>query len=135
MEKYESMLKLKNYIVNEIYYKINDNFTPSENGTPVNLSIIPDIKTKDNYMQVLLNTVIFANSVENNYPFEMKVSITGEFIVEGDSAEKFVRNAIAILYPYIRSIVSTYTAAANISPLILPVINVNKLIDDQSKNN
>ena len=38
-------------------------------------------------------------------------------------------NAIAILYPYIRSIVSVYTSSINVPPLILPVINVNALIE------
>ena len=40
------------------------------------------------------------------------------------------KNAIAILYPYVRALISTYTANANINPLILPAINVNKLIEN-----
>lgn len=81
-----------------------------------------------------MKVIIYEDAVENNKPFEMRIELTGYFIVEGSEPERFKANAIAILYPYIRSIVSTYTANANITPLLLPAINVNKLIEDQKEN-
>ena len=66
-------------------------------------------------------------------PFEMKVDITGTFETQGESPKVFQANAIAILYPYIRAIVSTYTSAANTQPLILPAINVNAMLEKQNK--
>lgn len=134
MEKYESILKFKKYEVNEIYYKKNIAFTPDEQGTPINLKIKPITDIKDNNMNITLKVIIYENAVENNKPFEMRIDLTGYFIVEGSEPERFRANAIAILYPYIRSIVSTYTANANITPLLLPAINVNKLIEDQDEN-
>ena len=69
------------------------------------------------------------------YPFYMKVVLRGFFTIENNEDNiNFEPNAIAILYPYIRSIVSTYTANANIMPLTLPVINVNKLLKDKEKD-
>lgn len=133
MEKYNSVLKFNNYIVNEIKYKTNKEFKGSDEGTTININIVPKIDIKDNNMSITLITNIFSNALENNYPFEMQIDITGDFSTEGDSPDKFVRNAIAILYPYVRAIVSTYTSSANISPLILPAINVNKLIENQEK--
>lgn len=133
MGKYNSILKFNNYIVDEIRYKTNNEFKDSEEGTSIDINIVPKIDIKDNNLNITLITNIFNNAVENNYPFEMKIDITGYFSTEGDSPDKFLRNAIAILYPYVRSIVSTYTASANITPLILPAINVNKLIEDQNK--
>lgn len=133
MGKYNSILKFNNYIVDEIRYKTNNEFKDSEEGTSIDINIVPKIDIKDNNLNITLITNIFNNAVENNYPFEMKIDITGYFSTEGDSPDKFLRNAIAILYPYVRSIVSTYTASANITPLILPAINVNKLIEDQLK--
>ena len=64
----------------------------------------------------------------------MKVNLTGYFMADSCNPETLKANAIAILYPYVRAIVSTYTANANITPLILPPINVNKLIKDQEEN-
>ena len=40
---------------------------------------------------------------------------------------------MAILFPYIRALVSTFTANANVPPLILPPINVVNLIENVSK--
>ncbi|MBQ2937390.1 MAG: protein-export chaperone SecB [Clostridia bacterium] len=135
MEKYESVLKFIRYEVNEIYFKKNINFQLSEDGTPIGLKIKPTIDIKDKNMNITLQIIIFENAEQNNKPFEMKINLTGYFIAEGCNPEAFKVNAIAILYPYVRAIVSTYTANANITPLILPTINVNKLIEDQEQEN
>lgn len=133
MEKYESILKFKKYEVNEIYFKKNIAFTPNQEGTPINIKIKPIVDIKDNNMNITLNVIIYENAIKNNKPFEMKIELTGYFIIEGSEPERFKANAIAILYPYVRAIVSTYTANANITPLLLPAINVNKLIEDQEE--
>lgn len=134
MERYESILKFEKYIVNEICFKTNQEFKDNNEGTPIDLNIRPKIDIHKDNMKITLNTTIFANAIEKNYPFEMNIEIIGLFIVKGDEPKKFVKNAIAILYPYVRAIVSTYTAAANVNSLILPAINVNKLIEDQKED-
>ena len=111
MEKIDSVLKFDEYIVNEVY--------------------VPKIKADKNTMIVNLITYIFEDAEENNFPFEMRVDISGYFVMQGEQIERFTANAIAILYPYIRAIVSTYTASANISPLILPAINVNAMLKNK----
>lgn len=133
MEEYESVLKFTRYEVNEIFFKKNINFKSKEEGTPINLKIKPLINLRDNNMDITLQVIIFENAEENNKPFEMKIDITGYFYTQESNPQIFKANAIAILYPYVRAIVSTYTANANITPLILPAINVNKLIKDQEK--
>ena len=134
MDKYKSKLIFKKYIVDEIVFKYNKEFK----NKPV--EIIFDIDKKINYendkkMNVSLKVKIFEEN--EKYPFYMMVSITGFFEIENnDEGINFEPNAIAILYPFIRSIVSTYTASANVMPLILPVINVNKYLEDkQIKDN
>ena len=54
----------------------------------------------------------------------MDFIMEGIFSVEGEDVERFEVNGISLLYPYIRSIVSTYTANSNLPTLILPPINV-----------
>ena len=132
---YESILKFKSYSVNEITFIANDEFLASEEGLQIQFSINKETTTKENNMVVKLITNIFENSKENKYPFEMKIVITGYFTIENNNEEiNFEPNAIAILYPYIRSIVSTYTANTNVNALILPIINVNKLIENTKKD-
>lgn len=131
MKEYNSVLKFLSYKVNEVTLKTNEEFVEEKEGTPISLSIKPTITIEDKKMNITLTVEIFKNAKEKNYPFEMMVETTGFFEAEGEKPEKFVKNAIAILYPYVRALVSTYTASANINPLILPAINVNKLIEDQ----
>ncbi len=133
MEGIKSILEFKNYVVNEITYKKNNEFN-KDKAVSISLDVEPQIKIDNNDMIIDLVTTIFENSKQNNYPFEMKVSITGYFSTSGESPEKFQANAIAILYPYIRAIVSTYTASANISPLILPAININAMLEARENN-
>ena len=131
MKEYNSVLKFISYKVNEVTLKTNEEFVEEKEGTPISLSIKPTITIEEKKMNIKLTVEIFKNAKEKNYPFEMIVETTGFFEAEDEKPEKFVKNAIAILYPYVRALVSTYTANANINPLILPAINVNKLIEDQ----
>ena len=39
-----------------------------------------------------------------------------------------------VLYPYVRALVTTITANANVPPYILPVMNSNSLFKDKHKN-
>lgn len=59
----------------------------------------------------------------------MKVTIKGYFSIDAEEAHidvrMFEQNAIAILFPYLGAIVSTYTANANVAPVILPAMNIN----------
>ena len=133
MEKYKSKLIFNKYIVNEIQFKYNEKF--ENRPVDISFSILKEVKRIDNKMEVSLETKIFENVEKNNYPFEMFIKLTGFFTEENnDEKINFEPNAIAILYPYIRAIVSTYTANANVNSLILPTINVNKLIKEKEEN-
>lgn len=132
--KYESSLKFNKYVVNKIIFKNNDNFKQDSERMSIDFNIHKSIVKKNNNMEVKLFTQIFSKAEENNYPFEMEVVLTGYFTeINNKEDVNFEPNAIAILYPYIRAIVSTYTASANVNALILPAINVNKLIEEQNK--
>lgn len=123
-----SSLKFLNYIVNKVVYKIN-NTKPNKDGWKLNFDVnnTTKINQEKNKMNVVLNVNIF-NGVEDA-PFYMETEIVGYFELEGeDDITKYEANAIAIMYPYLRAIVSTYTASANIAPVILPAINVNAML-------
>jgi preprotein translocase subunit SecB len=61
--------------------------------------------------------------------FETEVEITEEF-----QQGKFVTiNAPAIIFPYLRSFVTTFTVNAGLNPVILPTINFQALADAAAK--
>ena len=131
MEEIKSALIFKRYVVNKIIFEKNDNYTFKE-GEKINFRIKDEIKKQKDKMEVKLMVNIFENAKENSYPFEMEIHITGYFEIENDNENiNFMPNAIAILYPYVRAIVSTYTASANVNPLILPTINVNAMLKNK----
>lgn len=131
--KITSSLRFDNYIVDKVYFKNNQKYEGDE--ISLDFSVFPDITVSDDKekMVVELTVNIFDDAVEKNYPFEMSVTVIGFYSMHapGEDILKYKKNAIAILYPYIRAIVSSYTANANINPLLLPAINVNKLIEVQ----
>lgn len=131
-KKVESILRFENYIVKETKFVINETFSERKNVQLV-FSIRPKVEIDKNKLRISLETEIFEDAKKNDFPFEMYVSIIGKFNTSGGDVNKFIPNAIAILYPYVRAIVSTYTAQANVNALILPPINVNKLISENSK--
>ena len=123
MEEIKSALIFKRYVVNNYTFK---------EGEKINFRIKDEIKKQKDKMEVKLMVNIFENAKENSYPFEMEIHITGYFEIENDNENiNFMPNAIAILYPYVRAIVSTYTASANVNPLILPTINVNAMLKNK----
>ena len=135
-ENVKSSLRFINYIVDKIDFYANKDF--KEEPIEVDFKIRKQIEyfeDENNTMHVSIEAKIFENPTENNYPFSMNVMLTGIFELENcdlDKRESFAEvNSIAILFPYLRAIVSTFTANANIQPLILPPINVVKLVSEK----
>lgn len=127
MESIKSRLVFSNYIVNKIEF--NNNILCDNKEIKIDFDIDSKIDfINENEFIVSLFIEIFKNAEENNYPFNFKAEITGMFAIDGvNEKEKFMyaeQNAVAILFPYIRALVTSYTAASNVQPLILPAINV-----------
>ncbi|HEF5710464.1 protein-export chaperone SecB [Bacillus cereus] len=134
----KSSLHFIDYIVNFIEFSRNDDF---EDGKPtIDFHInrkVDYLEDEENTMLVTIEVTIFDNPKEKNYPFSMKLNVTGIFELENVDMDKRVSfaevNSVAILFPYIRSLITTYTSNANIPPLILPPINVLKLIEKEEE--
>lgn len=121
----KSSLYFEDYIVNSVEFVVNKNFNSVEN-VKIDFDISHETIVENNNMQISINLNVFKEMEKNNYPFNIKVSITGYYRIDGedDNISTYEKNGLAILYPYIRSIVSTYTANSNVPTLILPPINI-----------
>lgn len=71
-------------------------------------------------------SVIFV-SCRSTFSFENPIAIE-------DIPDFFYPNSIAIIFPYVRAMVSTLTLQANIQPIILPTINLLFLKDNLKGN-
>lgn len=120
----KSKLSFINYKVKEVILKQNDSFHNNDTPIEIDFNLEHETNISNNRMKIKLVVTVFDNAEEKNYPFYMKITLEGDFIVEGEDITIFEINGIALLYPYIRAIISTYTANSNIPTLILPPINV-----------
>ena len=128
-------LKFEKYFVNFVEFKRNDKYINSS-SVSIDLNIGSDVEfITDNKANVKLFLKIFDDESDENIPFSMKINITGVFIIDNPETDKFLieQNAIAILFPYARALITTYTANSNVTPLILQPINVVSYIEHKRK--
>lgn len=68
-------------------------------------------------------------------PFYLELTLNAYFGVDGQvDIERFQVNGMAILLPYLRSIITSFTSQAGISPVILPTINVYSFFNNKIQN-
>lgn len=128
----KSVLIFDKYIVKDVRFDTNVNFI-DDRTIDLDFDFDADVKYQDDRtkLEVELKATIFRDAVNNNYPFEMSVSLIGYYEIEqnGDGGNtNFESNAIAILFPYMRAIVSTFSANSNVKPVILPPMNINAFL-------
>lgn len=139
MDKHvKSVLTFDNYIVKRILFEANPNFEPGEK-IPLEVEFFHglDIDLSENIAAVDLGCSIF-KECKNNRPFSLEIELVGFFkfetTLEPERIEKLLRiNATAILFPYLRSIISSITANSGFQTLILPIVNVHKMFEQQEK--
>ena len=132
----KSVLRFEHYIVKKVVYEYNLDCEETEDGVKIDFDIDAHFEVDEDKKEMFtfLELVVFDNPVENNYPFKLELELVGVFSVrmgEEDDINSYKANALAILFPYARALVSSYTANSNITPLILPTININKFLADK----
>lgn len=128
-------LKFEKYFVDFIEFKRNDSYT-NTTAVSIDLNIGSSIEyITENKAIVKLVLKIFDDEFNENIPFSMKVNISGIFVVDNPETDKLLieQNALAILFPYARAIITNYTANANVTPLILQPINIVNYINYKRK--
>lgn len=136
MQSNSSMI-LKKYFVDKILFQYNHEFDAKDE---VKIPLSPQFarhieEINDNLVKVSLDILIEDN--ENKLPFSLDIRVCGVFYLEKwqEKMDFIKNNAIAILFPYLRSLVTTVTANSNIPPYILPVMNIIALFEQSEKNN
>ncbi|MDW4410443.1 preprotein translocase subunit SecB [Staphylococcus cohnii] len=131
-----------NYNVSEMSYKENKNLNMEKTEQ---FNVENDFSAKvaftDEKAYIILDCNIGDES--EDCPFIINLKMKAYFDLEFDSEKQDDRdeikrllsvNAIAILYPYIRSIVTDLTSKSNtFEPFIMPVVNIAKHMNDNNK--
>ena len=126
----KSMLQFSGYEVNKLYFEKNSSF--AGNGE---VQITPIFKKEITESSPTAFDVTLGLSIESTeaeqMPFNLCVDLTGHFqaVFSGEENDSFReqlknQNTVAILFPFLRSTVASLTLSANVSPIILPIINL-----------
>jgi preprotein translocase subunit SecB len=128
-------LQFHSYHVTDLEYRF-DPFHPEQEGkfSPefnYNIEAHPENKSE---AWVSLSVSLGNRDLENNSIF-ISATIVGYFQVVDEEDEESINNffkinALAILYPYLRSVVSDATSKGTESPIILPTLNIVALMQD-----
>ena len=144
----KAVLQFKDYHVVETIYKFDPYFeednVEEDNVEEDKVDIKPRILFKlsvnnDNNKEAIVGLGIEFGDIEmKNAPIYVKARVLGEFVInemEQDLSEEqiiafYKRNGVAILFPYLRSLVSDLTSKGSETPIIIPTMNeamVNKI--------
>ncbi|MFT9078565.1 protein-export chaperone SecB [Ethanoligenens sp.] len=127
----KSNLCFLGYQVDKIHFEVNKEYKAiTKKGVPLLPSFSRKIAREENGVyQVKLEFKIFPAESDENMPISLETSITGRFALQSDDINLVRHNAVAILFPYLRSLVSFITLNANVAPLVLPIVNTTELFD------
>ncbi|TDO94155.1 protein translocase subunit secB [Halanaerobium saccharolyticum] len=143
MKNNKSVLEFENYYVDEFVFKKNKNFAKGQDQKiDVDLNFEFETERNQNNFKRIVTCYIFdKNYVENNKPFYLKLKINGNFSLANyddknrKHKEIIKKNTLAILFPYIRSIISHMTLEMQVGPVQMPPMNINHFFDDEKDEN
>lgn len=132
----QSSFKFLGYRILKVSCEIKDDFFNNDNDSfqfDVNSSNIYH-ETNNRFSEVILK--VFAKTEMDTFRFyiEMKGGFEGSGNMSDEAFKKFTEiNGPTILYPFARAIITSYTAQANIPPLILPTVNFLSKYNEKQK--
>lgn len=127
----DSILKFNGYTVERLCF-VKHNVAPS--NEPIRIQHHISKKANKEQDGFFTSTLKFETVPTENvsYPFDIEVSLTGNFQLDTNITDQRIidtiveQNSFAILFPFLRSVIASLTATANIPPIILPVINLSQ---------
>lgn len=125
MEK-NKYLRFTGYRIEKIDYSVNENFDFNKNS-----ELIPSFAFRyvfSNEFEDKCNIIIgIKYDKKANHPFLLNLIIRGFFEI---NEKDFLINGFAILFPYVRTIITDITKASLI-PLVIPTMNIQNFIENK----
>ena len=139
----ESRVELKSLLFDHVEYArdldqqydgvLSSEFTIEIKGDE---AITPEDCEGERSVRVTLE--LFGNE-DKDGPIYIAVRLVGVFYISAASSDQFAHllnyNTVAMMMPYIRSQITLLTSQPGLTPLILPVVDVNKLVNSQAAAN
>jgi|SRR5690625_1765754 len=134
-----SILSFDSYSVIESIYRHNPFVDLETEDVSPNFKLKIKYENEERRNAALFLTTELGDKELGENSFYIKATILGVFSLERDDevSEEFVnhmyrKNALAILYPYMRSLVSDLSSKGDEIPIILPPINIGAMAEDKN---
>ena len=122
---FKSILTLEEIkIVDSVFKRSEDNVDDLSLGLDIDRSIE---KMSENKYKISLVVRI----CDDDNKLNVYVKCIGIFTIERYEQSLIERNALAIMFPYVRSYISTITTQPGMSPIVLPAINIVALLNSK----
>lgn len=138
MDTVSSSVKFHGYRVKEAIFRGIDVNIPENEEFEINPRFTRKINCNNEIWTLELGVQIDSENnlnLEHALPFSAQVTIEGAFEIEGyseEDKEKVMKiNAVAIMFPYLRSTLSMLMALMNMNPVVLPTINLVKTFEKE----
>ena len=93
-----------------------------------------DLLSDTEYQLNLAVRICFGETADySDAPFRLVVEMAGRYECQEGWKQQWESNALAILFPYLRALVSTITAQSGREPLLLPTVNIAQLFRENIK--
>lgn len=125
IENAKSILSLENLYFNDIVFTRNKKEEHSNSEKQPQFGFGKSIlESNDRSFTISLKIKVETND------YSLRMALVGVFEVDGglNTNSYFEKNAIAIMFPYLRSQLTLITAQPGIKPVMLPPININELL-------
>ncbi|HWP95995.1 MAG TPA: protein-export chaperone SecB [Syntrophomonadaceae bacterium] len=134
----QAVLRFGGFVVEKAIYYRNSEFW-SQEEIPETADLEPIfrfaiVENPNDYHEANIVLGVQIGEESSLIPFRVELVIRGYFqldeSVDKDLAKKmYAQNAIAILFPYLRSLVTDLTARSNHAPILLPTLNIIKVAE------
>lgn len=129
------VISFNGYRISKIDYKVVDKEEKFDEYTEKNgqIKLIVERNSNDDKIAKLtIGTIV----IDKQNMRVVEVDISGIFDIDSDIDEESIRiyltqNGTAMLFPYLRSIISMITSLDNENSIILPTINTTGFVEDE----
>ena len=131
------VIQFQGYRLTDIAYRCDDSFEfPKEQPIAYAFNFQKSVAMPTKHeMRVKLRANVFWPHDGNaeNAPFRISVEIAGLFTSEDSIHPKWEVNALAILFPYVRGLISSISSQSGREPVLLPTVNIAEMFGQDVK--
>lgn len=128
-----SNLKIISIRAEESNFQWNANYSKrEEHNHDLSFSVNVLVNAEDDHRGIIRLGCNVNTENENDSPYTMAVVMMGEFQTSDKPFPEYIINSISLLFPYLRTYISTITSMSGVEPLIIPALNIYELLEQNN---